>query len=193
MRDLAGGSSAAWLGLTHRTGVLYSLLPTLESFYGTDSDELLSQAQRLMAKIDICIRKGKALEDAVVVTALFWPALKSLARGQEFPPGRQGRNQWTQFVRQTLPSLAAPVAFAKRVVERMQQIGGVMFYLESGDKQERLPKKVTEKGYFEAACQLGDLLGEDLRALARPSRRSGRRRRRRRRPRRKKPAPNTRA
>ncbi|MGD8561497.1 MAG: polynucleotide adenylyltransferase PcnB [Desulfarculaceae bacterium] len=192
MRDLAGGSSAAWLELAHRTGVLYSLLPTLESLYGADGGELLAQAQSLMAKVDASIRRGKALEDSVVVTALFWPALKSLAKGQEFPPGRPGRNQWTQFVRETLPSLAAPVAFAKRVVERMQQIGGVMFYLESGEERQRLPKKVSEKGYFEAACQLGDLLGEDLRALARPSRRSGRRRRRRR-PRRKKPAPKTQA
>ncbi len=186
MRDLKGGSAAPWLELAHQTGVLYSLLPTLEPFYGDKNSPLRLAAQKLLQRVDAMTARGAAPSDPVLVATLFWPVLEEKALEVEFPPGRPGRTRWALFVRDTLPPLARPVQFAKRVMERACQIGAVMGFLREEQATPRLPKKVTEKGYFPDACQLAEVLGRDLasRAVAGPARptRKRRRRRRKRRP-----------
>ncbi|MCB2225582.1 MAG: polynucleotide adenylyltransferase PcnB [Desulfarculaceae bacterium] len=192
MRDLKGGASASWLELAHHTGVLYHLLPTLEPYYGADDSAARARAVDLMAKVDKELAAGKDVEDPVVVCLLFWPALEEEASTREFDPGRQGRAQWSLFVRDALPALTKPVAFAKRVMERAGQIAGLMSFVRWEQPGQSLPRKVTTKGYFPVACELARLLGHDLAALDRQSSRGGaknKRRRRRRRPRRKSTTP----
>ena len=193
MRDLTGGSSAAWLELAHRSGVLYHLLPNLRPVYGQDPSPARTRARELLARIDAAWSRGELPDDAVVVAALLWPALEEAAAGQDLPPGRAGRVAWTQFARQELPRLAQPLAFTKRVMERCRQMAGVMAYLRDPRPGMRLPKRVTDKGYFLPACRLARLLGRDLASLAAPAagktstKKKKRRRRRRRRPRPAKP------
>ena len=176
-RDLKGGASADWLELAHETKMLYSLLPTLEPYYGEDDSPLRSQARELMAKVDQLLKQGREVDDAVAVSCLFWPVVEAKAQDLELPPGRAGRGRWIEFTRAVLPELAAPVMFAKRMMERTWQICGVMGFLREGLKVSRLPKKVSQKGYFTIACQFAEILGGDLKSLARPV--SGKRRRRR--------------
>ncbi len=168
MRDLQGGSAASWLDLAHRTKVLYSLLPTLEDYYGRGPGAAKRRGQviELMAKVDQAVAQGQPYPDAVVVAALFWPALVHKAKGLELPPGRAGRVTWGGFVRENLPALARPVAFAKRVMERACQTSALMAPMLQESPGDRLPKKITDKGYFPDACLLGDLLGLNLRAMA---------------------------
>ena len=166
MRDLKGGSSAAWLELAHGTGVLYSLLPALEPFYGSDDNGLRQAACKLLKRVDGLAAGGSPPSDPVLVATLFWPALEEKALEVEFPPGRAGRTRWAFFVRDTLPNMTKTVQFAKRVMERACQIGGVMGFLREDNPPPRLPKKVTEKGYFVDACQLAEVLGRDLTSRA---------------------------
>jgi poly(A) polymerase len=182
MRDLKGGSSLPWLELAHQTGVLYSLLPALEPFYGDDDSKLRQAACKLLKRVDGLIAKGEPPSDPVLVASLFWPALEAKALEVEFPPGRAGHSRWAFFVRDTLPEMAKSVQFAKRVMERACQIGAVMGFLRDENPPPRLPKKVTEKGYFADACQLAEVLGRDLasRAVGQTPK-PGRKRRRRRR------------
>jgi poly(A) polymerase len=188
MRDLKGGSAAAWLELAHQTGVLYSLLPSLEPYYGPEDSELRLAAGKLLKRVDALIAKGIPPSDPVIVAALFWPALEEKSAEMEFPPGRAGHSRWAFFVRDVLPQMAKSVQFAKRVMERACQIGGVMGFLREEHPPHRLPKKVTEKGYFADACQLAEVLGRDLASRAgKASSKSTRKRRRRRR----KKRPNT--
>lgn len=188
MRDLLGGASAAWLELAHETGVLYSLLPTLEPYYGHADSPLRAEAAQYMTKIDRKIKGGKAPDDAVALAAFLWPAIRELAKDQEFPEGRAARGVWIGFVRNKLPELAQPVMFAKRVIERACQCASVMSYPMFSPQGQRLPKRVTEKGYFFNALELAAILNIDLKSLAdgpgdaQPKRR---RRRRRRKPRKK--------
>jgi poly(A) polymerase len=191
MRDLKGGAAGAWLELAHRTGVLYHLLPTLKPFYGQDDSPARERAAGLLAQVDRKLAAGREVEDPVVVSLLLWPALEEQARDQEFAPGRQGRAQWSIFVREVLPALGKPVAFAKRVMERACQIAGLMAFVRQGQPGQSLPKKVVTKGYFPAACELARYLGHDLAGMGRqgPVAPGKKRRRRRRRPRRKKTSP----
>ncbi|MCF8034539.1 MAG: polynucleotide adenylyltransferase PcnB [Desulfarculaceae bacterium] len=193
MRDLKGGAAADWLELAHATGVLYHLLPTLEPYYGAKDSQARAQARELMAKVDRELAGGRDVEDPVVVCLLFWPALEVQAAQMEFAPGRQGRAQWSVFVRDALPALTKPVAFAKRVMERAGQIAGLMAFVRWEQPGQSLPKKVTTKGYFPVACELARHLGHDLGGLDRQGAKSGskskRRRRRRRKPRRKSTTP----
>ena len=187
MRDLGGGAAAAWLELAHSTGVLYSLLPTLEPWYGPGDSPLRRRAGELLAQVDRAFAAGKLPDDAVILNLFFWPVLEEMAREVEFAPGRAGRSQWALFLRENLRQLAAPIAFAKRVLEQACQIGAVMAFVRQDGRNQSLPKKVTEKGYFPLACTLAQMLGKDLKSLARPRPRGApgkkrRRRRRRRRP-----------
>ncbi|MBU1449035.1 CCA tRNA nucleotidyltransferase [Patescibacteria group bacterium] len=182
MRDLKGGSSAPWLELAHKTGVLYSLLPGLEPFYGDDDSPLRRAAVKLLKRVDDLIAGGAPPSDPVLVASLFWPALEEKALEEEFPPGRAGRSRWAFYVRETLPRMAKSVQFAKRVMERACQIGAVMGFFREENPPPRLPKKVTEKGYFVDACQLAEVLGRDLASHAEgASSKPGRKRRRKRR------------
>lgn len=189
LRDLKGGAAAPWLGLAHETDVLYSLLPTLQPFYGQAVSPLRVRARELLAKVDLMVAQGQAPSDPVILAALFWPALMAQAESQEFSRGRAGRAQWSLFVREAFPELAAPVQFAKRALERATQILGVMSFLRKEQAGAQLPKKLTQVGYFEDAVELAKLLGGDLEALiSGPGPNKGRRPRRRRRRRKKKPA-----
>jgi len=182
MRDLKGGSAAAWLELAHQTGVLYSLLPSLEPYYGKADSGLRRAAAKLFKRVDALIAKGTPPSDPVLVASLFWPVLEEQSSALEIPPGSAGRSRWAFFVREALPQLAKSVQFAKRVMERACQIGAVMGFLREEDPLQRLPKKVTEKGYFADACQLAEVLGRDLASRAEvSSSKAGRKRRRRRR------------
>lgn len=194
MRDLGGGSSAAWLELAHRTGVFYSLLPSLEPHFGDDDSPLRQRARKLLGQIDAAWAQGQPLLDSVILAALFWPVLEALAAKRKFPPHRAGRVAWGEFMHQSLLALAKPVAFTKRNLERCRQMIGIMGFVRSHqeDPSVKLPKKIAQRGYFEAACQLAGLLGFDLKKLAgapqnapsgsKRSRRPRRPRRRRRRP-----------
>ena len=181
LRDLKGGAAADWLELAHQTGVLYSLLPTLAPHYGEEDSPLRGQARALLAKVDRLLKKGGEVDDSVAVSCLFWPVVEALARDLELPPGRAGRGRWVDHTRSILPQLAAPVMFAKRMMERSWQISGVMGFLREGLKVSRMPKKVSQKGYFPIACQLAEILGGDLRSLVKavPAKRRRRRRPRR--------------
>lgn len=186
MRDLNGGASSAWLELVHDTGVLYTLLPELEPYYGREP-ELRAQARALLGKVDKARAAGEDLNDAVVVAALLWPALVASARKLELEPGRSGRVTWALYAREALPELTGPVGFAKRVTERASQICGTLGVKLQDQPGERLPKKIVDKGYFSDACRLAQLLDFDLAAMAPDAARPGKsksRRRRRRRPRR---------
>lgn len=192
MRDLMGGSAAPWIGLAHRTKVLYSLLPTLEKYYGlgTGSGRRRTQVLELMAKVDKLAKQDKHLPDSVVVAAFFWPALLAASEGMELARGRAGRVAWGGFVRETLPGLASPIAFAKRVMERANQITSLMAAKLQDHPGDRLPKKITDKGYFADACLLAELLDFNLAGMAGspPPKSTGpKKRRRRRRPRNRKP------
>ncbi len=189
MRDLLGGASAPWLELAHRTGVLYSLLPTLEPFYGADDSPLRAEAAGYLAKIDRMMKGGNLPDDAVALAAFLWPAIREVAKDQEFPEGRAARGVWIGFVRDKLPELAQPVMFAKRVLERACQCASVMSYPMFAPEGQRLPKKVMEKGYFLNALDLAGIIGVDLRSMVEGSDggQTKRRRRRRRRKPRKKP------
>ncbi len=195
MRDLKGGAAAAWLELAHSTGVLYSLLPTLEPAYGPADSPWRAAAAANLARVDAAVAQGQPPEDPAVVGALLWPALELASQGREFTPGRGGRVGWQLWVRQALPELAAPVAFAKRVMERACQAAGLMSYLTLAEPGLRLPKKIAQKGYFAEAQDLARLLGQDLLAAfggerpAEPNRRRPRRRRPRRRRKNGAPAP----
>jgi poly(A) polymerase len=192
MRDLKGGAAAAWLELAHGTGVLYSLLPTLEPYYGEQDSPQRARAVELLAQVDRALAQGKDVEEAVVLCLLFWPALEDLAAEQDFATGRQGRSQWALWVRDALPALAEPVAFAKRILERACQISGLMGFVKLASPGQTLPKKVTARGYYGAACELAAFLGWNLESLgsAPPGKSSSRRRRRRRRkPRKSKASP----
>ena len=185
MRDLQGGASVPWLGMAHQTDVLYSLLPTLEPFFSQrpDAEQLRAHATGLLEQADRAVKQGAPLPDPVVVSALFWPALLASAEGLDLPKGRAGRIAWGGFVRENLPALAAPIAFAKRVMERAVQITSLMSVVVQDQPGDRLPKKITDKGYFADACLLADMLDFNLKALAGPSSEgTGRPRRRRRRP-----------
>ncbi len=186
MRDLKGGAAGPWLELAHQTKVLYSLLPTLEPHYGHDDSELRARACELLCQVDGLRRAGQEVEESVVTACLFWPVLEKLSRDLELPPGHPGRSRWVEFVRAALPALAEPVMFAKRMMERTWQISGVMGFLHENMRVPRLPKKVTSKGYFATACQLAQLLGDDLESMVQPPSKK-RRRRRRKKPRPKKP------
>ena len=190
MRDLLGGASRSWLEWAHRTRVLYSLFPTLEPLYDGDSNPYRARAGELMSHIDTAFKKQKLPEEAIALSAFFWPALESLAEKEEFPNGRQGRVAWSMFVRDNLTTLAEPVQFAKRVMERARQVGGVMGFLRENEPGMRLPKKLVTKGYFESACQMAEILGGDLRSMTDPEPNTRKRRRRRPRRRRKPPAQN---
>lgn len=192
MRDLLGGASSAWLELAHDTGVLYSLLPTLERYYGAEDSPLRAEAAAYMAKVDRMVKGGRAPDDAVAVAAFLWPAIKEIAKEQEFPEGRAARGVWIGFVRNTLPELAQPVMFAKRVIERACQCSSVMSYPMFAPQGQRLPKRVTEKGYFPNALELASIIGVDLKSMADGpgGGQTKRRRRRRRRKPRKKPGNN---
>ena len=148
--------------------MLYSLLPTLEEYYGKGAGAARRRGQvaGLLAQVDKAARQGQPYPDAVVVAAFFWPALARTADGLELPPGRAGRVLWGGVVRENLPALAKPVAFAKRVMERACQTSALMASMLQDRPGDRLPKKVTDKGYFPDACLLGDLLGFNLRAMA---------------------------
>ncbi|MEW5912872.1 MAG: poly(A) polymerase [Thermodesulfobacteriota bacterium] len=189
MRDLRGGAAASWLELAHDTRVLYSLLPSLEPVYGPPASPERAAAADLLAKLDRALAAGQDPSEPVILAALLWPALENRAQQEEFPPGRAGRVYWSLFVRRALPELAQPVAFPKRVVERACQIGGLMGFVREPLPDQRLPKKVRDKGYFAEACALAELLGHDLNRLDGAGPRPGKkRRRRRRRPRRRRPA-----
>jgi poly(A) polymerase len=188
LRDLGGGAAAAWLELAHATGVLYTLLPTLRPFYGQDDSPLRARARTLLKRVDRLVQAGDKPDDAIILAAFLWPALEQLSLEVEFPPGRAGRVRWTMFLREKLRELAAPIQFSRRSLERACQVGAVMGFLRGDTSGVRLPKKVTEKGYFPDACRLAEILGRDLKALLRPPPRKGRPRRRRRRRRRRKPA-----
>jgi poly(A) polymerase len=162
MRDLKGGAAAQWLELAHATGLLYSLLPVLEAHYGAPDSPARARAGELLAKVDQALAQDAPPDDTVVLAALLWPALEELARDLALEPGRAGRAQWANFVRETLPALAAPVAFARRVMERAYQAGGLMGLAIVPGGRGRLPKKVAQKGYFAEACALAQLLGHDL-------------------------------
>ncbi len=183
MRDLKGGAAAAWLELAHETGVLYSLLPTLEPAYGLADSPWRAAAAANLARVDAAVAQGQPPDDPAVVGALLWPALELASQGREFTPGRGGRVGWQFWVRQALPELAAPVAFAKRVMERACQAAGLMSYLTLAEPGLRLPKKIAQKGYFAEAQDLARLLGQDLLAAfggerpPDPQRRRSRRRR----------------
>jgi poly(A) polymerase len=110
MRDLKGGAAAQWLELAHDTGLLYSLLPTLEPHYGAQDSPARARARALLAQVDQALAQGQNPDDTLVLAALAWPALEELAQGLELEPGRAGRAQWATFVRENLPVLAAPVA-----------------------------------------------------------------------------------
>jgi poly(A) polymerase len=193
MRDLGGGAAAQWLELAHSTGVLYSLLPTLEPHYSPADSPLRRRARALMARVDKEFARKKLPEDSVILTLLFWPVLEAAARELDLPPGRPGRIEWSRFVNETLRELAAPVAFAKRVLERSCQIGSVMaFMFQENGQVPSLPKRVTDKGYFPTACRLAEMLGRDISALAGGAPKAGKPpRKRRRRRRRRKPRPKT--
>ncbi len=188
MRDLKGGAAAAWLELAHETGVLYSLLPTLEPAYGPADSPWRAAAAANLARVDAAVAQGQPPDDPAVVGAMLWPALELASQGRDFAPGRGGRVGWQLWVRQALPELAAPVAFAKRVMERACQAAGLMSYLTLAEPGLRLPKKIAQKGYFAEAQDLARLLGQDLLAAfggekpADSPRRRTRRRRRRRKP-----------
>ena len=173
--------------------MLYTLLPDLEPYYGREP-ELRAQARALLEKVDQARAKGEDLGDAVVVAALLWPALAASARDLDLEPGRSGRVKWALYAREALPELTGPVGFAKRVTERASQICGTLGVKLQDQPGERLPKKIADKGYFQDACRLAQLLDFDLAAMApdaarpdpdKPRRR--RRRRPRRRPRDRKP------
>ena len=183
MRDLKGGAAAAWLELAHDTGVLYSLLPTLEPYYGPQDSPERARAVELLSRVDKSLAQGKDVEEAVVLCLLFWPALEVLAQEQEFAPGRQGRSQWSLWVREALPDLAEPVAFAKRILERACQIAGLMGFVKLATPGQALPKKVVARGYYPVACDLALFLDWDLDGINRsgPSKSSPKRRRRKRR------------
>ncbi|MCB2189171.1 MAG: polynucleotide adenylyltransferase PcnB [Deltaproteobacteria bacterium] len=183
MRDLKGGAAAAWLELSHETGVLYSLLPTLEPFYRDPASPSRGQARDILGKVDQLVAAAKQPpEDAVVLAALFWPALREACQALEPPEGRSGRPVWVGLVRDQLYELASPVAFAKRVLDRMAQMTGVLWTVESLTPGSRLPKRVTDKGYFNDALALAELLDLDLAAFAGPPpAKSGAKKRRRRR------------
>jgi poly(A) polymerase len=185
LRDLMGGACADWLELAHETRVLYSLLPTLEPYYGEDESPLRQRTRVLMSKVDKAIAKKRQLDGSVVLALLFWPVLEELAKDIEFPEGRAGRVAWANFVREKLPELASPVAFAKRMLERAHQISGVMAFVLNQEPGLRLPKKITQKGYFETACELAKFLGHNLRALAGPPGKANKKKKRR--PRRRRP------
>ena len=188
MRDLKGGSAAAWLELAHQTEVLYSLFPNLEPHFGPPESPLRAHARELLERVDQALAQGEFLEDPVVLAALLWPILESQALEMDLPSNRQGRSQWAFFVRDALPELTQPMAFAKRVMERGCQILGVLAFVRPETAADRLPKKVSEKGYFRDACRLAQLLGWDLGSLDQAAPSPARRSRRRRRRRRKKPA-----
>jgi poly(A) polymerase len=185
MRDLTGGAAAAWLELAHETGVLYTLLPDLEPFYGENA-ELRSQVVKLLDKVDKANSGKLKLSEAVSVAALLWPALVASAEDLPLEPGASGRVRWTLYTRETLPGLTGPVGFAKRVVERASQISGTLGVTLQENPGERLPKKIVDKGYFSDACRFAELMDFDLAAMADGESKSsrGRSRRRRRRPRR---------
>jgi poly(A) polymerase len=189
LRDLKGGAAAPWLELAHQTKVLYSLLPNLEPIYGAPQSPERAEAARMLALVDQEAAQGSVPDEAIVLAAMLWPALEARAAQEEFTPGRVGRVQWALFVREMLPRLGQPVAFAKRVMERACQAASLMAFVRLPDPNARLPKKIAQKGYFIDACRLARLLGYDLEALAggraqpeAPERRRRPRRRRRRRP-----------
>jgi len=190
MRDVKGGAAAAWLELAHTTGVLYTLMPGLSAFYQDEKSPLRAAAATLLGRVDAMMAAGREVDDAVALSALIWPALEEQSLGREFSPGRPGRAQWQAFVRESLPGLTQPVAFAKRVMERCSQIGGVMGFLREEKPGARLPKKVTDKGYFPDACLLAEVLGRDLKTMAGSAKPAGGKKRRRRR-RKRKPRPKT--
>ncbi|CAO0824793.1 Poly(A) polymerase I [Desulfarculales bacterium] len=166
LRDLKGGASAAWLELAHQTGVLYSLLPNLEPIYAPPQSPERETARRMLALVDQEVAQGGLTDEAMILAAMLWPALEAKAAQVEFAPSRVGRVQWALFVREMLPYLGQPVAFAKRVVERACQAGGLMAFVRIPDLNIRLPKKIAQKGYFIDACRLARLLGHDLEVLA---------------------------
>lgn len=90
MRDLKGGAAAAWVELAHETGVLYSLLSTLEPYYGAPDSPQRARAVELLAQVDRALAQGKDVEEAVVLCLLFWPALEELAAEQDFLPAARG-------------------------------------------------------------------------------------------------------
>jgi poly(A) polymerase len=160
LRDLKGGAAAQWLELAHRTGLLYSLLPTLKPHYAAEQSLTRARARALLAQVDQTLAQGGNPDDTLVLAALLWPALEELAQGLELEPGR---TRWAVFVRENLPALAAPVAFARRVMERLCQAGGLMdlAFVPDG-RRGRLPKKIAQKGYLADALALARLLGHDL-------------------------------
>ncbi len=187
MRDLKGGSAAPWLELAHHTGVLYSLLPTLEPYYGPPDSPSRARAVELLAQVDQALAQGREVEEAVVLCLLFWPALEAQEAEQEFAAGRQGRAQWSLWLRDALPGLAEPVAFARRVMERACQVAGLMAFVKLASPGQGLPKKMLAKGYYPVACDLARFLGGDLESLGRGGPENDGKKRRRRRRRRRKP------
>ncbi|MCG2765736.1 MAG: hypothetical protein L6288_15330 [Desulfarculaceae bacterium] len=187
MRDLKGGASSSWLELAHDTGVLYSLLPTLEPYYGPQDSPQRARAAQLLSRVDQALAQGKDVEEAVVLCLLFWPALEALSEEQEFAPGRQGRSQWALWVRDALPELSEPVAFAKRILERACQIAGLMGFVTLATPGQAMPKKVVARGYYPVACDLAGFLGWDLEGQNASGPDNGTTKRRRRRRRRRKP------
>ncbi len=190
MRDLTGGAIAPWLELAHASGLLYSLLPTLEPYYREENSEARAKAVELLKRVDQAVAVGDSPDESVILAALLWPALEEAAKGEELPPGRLGRARWSVLVRRLLPQMAQPVAFARRVVDRACQAAGLLAILIQPQAERRLPRKLTDKGYFADACRLAELLGYDLHELTgmgRPDP-AGHARPRRRRRRRKPPA-----
>lgn len=188
MRDLEGGAASDWLELAHLTGMLYSLLPTFKKYYGDDQSQARAKARRLLAKADQAKAKGAPLPQPIILALLFWPILEEMAKKIDFPPRREGRIKWNDFVRDALEELSGPVAFTKRNMERCRQVTGLMGFVRSNEEEPglKLPKKVSQRGYFEPACLLAELLGSDLRSMAyNPPKSGSKSRRRRRRPRRK--------
>ena len=154
MRDLLGGASnPGWSGPT-APGCSTAFSPPW-SRLRRGRQPYRARAGELMSFIDRDFKKQDLPEDAVALAAFFWPALEKLAEKEQLPSGRQGRVAWSMFVRDQLSFLAEPVQFAKRVMERARQVGGVMGFLREAEPGLVLPKKLITKGYFDSALPPG--------------------------------------
>ena len=173
--------------------MLYSLLPTLEPFYGPADSQARAKAVSLFARLDRDLARGRGCEDAVALALLLWPAIREMANEQDMAQGRQGRAQWALFVREHMPELAQPVSFAKRVVEQTCQIAGLMgFVLEPHAAQRPAQAGHGKRAISRWPAAWPSCWAATCGPWPNPSRpvppRKKRRRRRRRRPRRKPPA-----
>lgn len=162
LRDLYSGASAVWFDLAHRTKVLYSLFPVLESHCALRDSPVRRVMRGILVRIDNAINSGVKISLALMLAAFFYPAFEERTRAMVFPVGRAGRAAWNTYVRETFPILADGVQLGKGVLDHSGQIIAILGLLRDNRPGQKPSPKTLARPECSEARALAELLGVEI-------------------------------